>query len=110
VSEAPLDANRTTVFTSAMLASSSAAFEPREHLLVLVEGWQPGLVVRLSGRPLRLGRREGNDQVLPDHRVSGQHCEIVVVPGPGNHLEVRDLGSTNGTFVDDARVASVRVR
>lgn len=34
-------------------------------------------------------------------RVSGRHAEILRV---GDHLLIRDLGSTNGTFVNRRRV------
>src|SRR5262249_35273025 len=43
---------------------------------------------------------------LPDPDVSRTHCEVRVV---GEQVVVRDLGSTNGTFVDGARVTAERV-
>jgi hypothetical protein len=49
----------------------------------------------------RLGRREGNDVVIDDPSVSGAHCEVVFSDGT---LHVRDLGSTNGTFVNGVQV------
>ncbi|MGF1645664.1 MAG: FhaA domain-containing protein [Kineosporiaceae bacterium] len=52
-----------------------------------------------------LGRDETCDIVLPDSGVSRRHAELVVdSAGDQNRLAVRDLGSTNGTFVDGARV------
>ncbi|MGF1663395.1 MAG: FhaA domain-containing protein [Kineosporiaceae bacterium] len=52
-----------------------------------------------------LGRDETCDIVLPDSGVSRRHAELVVDhSGGGTRLAVRDLGSTNGTFVDGARV------
>lgn len=44
-----------------------------------------------------IGRAEGNHHVIPHQSISSRHCEIVL---NGNTLSVRDLGSTNGTFVD----------
>lgn len=44
-----------------------------------------------------IGRAEGNHHVLPHGSVSSRHCEIVV---HDDALAVRDLGSTNGTFID----------
>lgn len=53
-----------------------------------------------------LGRDETCDIVLPDSGVSRRHAELVVDTGEGAaRLSVRDLGSTNGTFVDGQRVA-----
>ena len=61
----------------------------------------------LLERPvLRLGR-EGCDLNLPSLQVSRQHAEIRRVRA--GH-EVLDLGSTNGTFVNGARVHSHRLR
>ena len=48
-----------------------------------------------------VGRAEGNHHVIPHHSVSSRHCEIVVNEAA---IALRDLGSTNGTFVDDKRV------
>jgi len=45
-----------------------------------------------------IGRAEGNHHVVPHASVSSRHCEIVVGDGA---ITVRDLGSTNGSFVDD---------
>lgn len=39
----------------------------------------------------------------PDPRVSGEHATIVWT---GEHWEIRDLGSRNGTFVNGVRLAS----
>lgn len=47
--------------------------------------------------PARVGRLEGADLVLPFRDVSGQHAELY---SEGARLFVRDLGSTNGTFVN----------
>ncbi len=46
--------------------------------------------------------REGGDVTLADAEASRRHA--VVRPAPGG-LEIEDLGSTNGTFVNDARIS-----
>ena len=96
-----LEFNRTTAVTTRMLALDQPP-EPREHFLVLLEGWQSGWSQQLPRRPVRLGRRSGCDIPIPDPKVSGLHCELLA---QGPHLQVRDLGSTNGTFVEGERVA-----
>ena len=53
-----------------------------------------------------VGRAEGNHHVIPHDSVSSRHCEIVVSDGT---ISVRDLGSTNGTFVDDHRIQHANV-
>jgi ABC transport system ATP-binding/permease protein len=52
------------------------------------------------GRTLVVGRESG-DLLLPYPMVSGRHLEI---QPEGSGLAVRDLGSTNGTFIDGHRV------
>ena len=44
-----------------------------------------------------LGRDASNDFVIDDSTVSGRHCEIIV---DDFSVRVRDLGSTNGTYLD----------
>jgi hypothetical protein len=50
-----------------------------------------------------VGRSRRCDLVLAARDVSGEHA---VVQWCGTHWEVRDLGSRNGTFVDDVRLAA----
>jgi pSer/pThr/pTyr-binding forkhead associated (FHA) protein len=46
----------------------------------------------------RLGRNPTNDFRVADASVSSFHCEITLQPD--NNVIVRDLASTNGTFID----------
>ena len=48
-----------------------------------------------------LGRNPTNDFRLSDPSVSSFHAEILVGT---DEIRVRDLGSTNGTFIDDRRI------
>ena len=50
----------------------------------------------------RLGRGEQNDFRIADDTVSGRHCEIVL---HDDQILVRDLGSSNGTFIDSAQIS-----
>ncbi len=74
----------------------------RLHCLELLNG--DGVASRHVVGPLglRIGRTVPADIVLPDTEISRAHC---VVDVRGDELHVRDLNSTNGTFVDGARVA-----
>ena len=49
----------------------------------------------------KLGRNPTNDFRISDPSISSFHAEIVV---ESDLIRVRDLGSTNGTFIDDVRV------
>ena len=46
--------------------------------------------------------REGTDIVLPDPEVSRKHAVMRVLESGGAAVE--DLGSTNGTYVNDERI------
>jgi hypothetical protein len=68
--------------------------------LVLVN--EDGETITVDGRPLRIGRGPDNDLVVPDIRISRYHA--VIEPVPSGWI-VRDLDSTNGTFLDGDRVS-----
>jgi hypothetical protein len=54
-----------------------------------------------------LGRGEHNHFQINEPSVSTSHCHVVVNNG---EITIRDLGSTNGTFVDQARVTEARLQ
>jgi pSer/pThr/pTyr-binding forkhead associated (FHA) protein len=49
-----------------------------------------------------IGRAPSNDIVLTDGRVSARHAQI---ERQGNRASIRDLQSTNGTYVNGQRIA-----
>ena len=48
-----------------------------------------------------VGRNEANSLVIEHPSISGRHCELV---WQEETMKVRDLGSTNGTFIDNQPV------
>jgi hypothetical protein len=71
---------------------------------------QPRLEVGGTAYPLvraitRLGRGSDTDIRIEDPGASRNHCEIVL----GQPVLVRDLSSTNGTFVNGQRISQVEL-
>jgi DNA-binding NtrC family response regulator len=62
--------------------------------------------LRIGERPLHIGRGADNDLVLPDRAASLRHCRL---EPSGEGLLLRDLGSSNGTFVNGVRVERVQI-
>jgi hypothetical protein len=53
-----------------------------------------------------LGRGVSNDVRLEDPSVSGSHCQITVDQGS---VTIKDMGSTNGTFVNRAKIQETQL-
>jgi pSer/pThr/pTyr-binding forkhead associated (FHA) protein len=70
--------------------------------LLITNGVQQGRVYRLRPGVNRIGRSVDNHFQVPDPSVSSSHCEVTLSE---TAVLVRDLNSTNGTFVDGAPVA-----
>ena len=56
----------------------------------------------LPGAIKTMGRATGADFILEAPLVSRVHCRLTIAPS--GDLEVQDLKSTNGTFVNDERI------
>lgn len=69
--------------------------------LVFEKGPRSGERIELSGQRFTIGRTPKNDLTINSTQVSSAHAEIV---DEGLGWTLRDLGSTNGTFVDDERI------
>ena len=67
-----------------------------------LEGGQTGELFQIKGRTT-IGKSPDCQIVLNDPSISGHHAEFVPTPGG---FRLNDLGSTNGTYVNDKRVQS----
>jgi pSer/pThr/pTyr-binding forkhead associated (FHA) protein len=77
----------------------------------------PKLLLKFSGMVLKdvpldkplitIGRKMDNDVVIDNLAVSGHHAKVVEESGT---YFVEDTGSTNGTFVNDTKVAKQRLQ
>ncbi len=72
----------------------------------IMSGADAGLVRDIEASVIRIGARRGNDVQLSDSKVSGLHCEIRL---DDRGYRLRDLDSTNGTYVAGLRINDVYV-
>src|SRR5712675_3017767 len=70
--------------------------------LVVINRTLTAMAHELGEKWVTIGRHDGNEFQIADPSVSGRHCEVRV---RGDELVVRDLQSTNGTFVDDKKIS-----
>ena len=75
--------------------------------LVVISGRYRGHRIPLRKECLRIGRDRTCDVTLDDEAASRVHSEIVRREG---QLVLRDLQSTNGTFLNDARVTECALK
>ena len=90
------------------LYTDAATGELREcqFRISVVGGPDKGLERLLDHGTTMIGTHSNNDLVLTDDTVSRYHLELQVLR---EGLKVKDLGSTNGTFHGDARVAAITI-
>ncbi|PIR25493.1 MAG: Fis family transcriptional regulator [Deltaproteobacteria bacterium CG_4_10_14_0_2_um_filter_43_8] len=76
----------------------------RKCQLIVTDGATRGKKITLSKDKMSIGKREDNDLVVADKTVSRKHFEIDYVD---DAFLLRDLGSTNGTYLNSSRVKEV---
>ncbi len=69
--------------------------------LVILTGRHRGARLNLPEKTVVVGRDEDCAVRLNTHEVSRQHCTLLV---SGDEIRVNDLGSRNGTFINDVEV------
>ncbi|HEX5071225.1 MAG TPA: EAL domain-containing protein [Vicinamibacterales bacterium] len=85
-------------------AVKPAALElPTAYLERYPEAGGPAERTPLWRLPFVIGRSEAADHTVYSSKVSKEHA---VIEAAGGRYQVRDLGSTNGTFVNGARAAA----
>ena len=74
--------------------------------LVPLEGALTGELMQIRTRGV-IGTVDGCDIKLLDAAISSRHAEIVL--SQGNRFRINDLGSRNGTYVNDKAIASTEL-
>jgi pSer/pThr/pTyr-binding forkhead associated (FHA) protein len=73
--------------------------------LIPLDGPQGGQLLELRARAI-VGTASDCDVIVKDSSISGRHAEF---SAQGGIFRVSDLGSTNGTFVNDKRVQNAEL-
>ncbi len=87
--------------------ATPATVNLRRCKLVVTKGTQRGTEFVVESDVLRVGKAPENDLVVSDETVSRVHFEIV---RDAKGYLVRDLHSTNGTFLDGAEIKEAYLR
>src|ERR1035437_2479781 len=69
--------------------------------LVVLSVGMTGRTQELKAEKTTIGRVEDNTFQIAEPSVSSHHCEVVL---KGSEVLVRDLNSTNGTFINGEKV------
>jgi two-component system, cell cycle response regulator len=82
--------------------------DKKRPVLVVLQGNSIGETIKLEKERTIVGRGSQADMVLRDEIASRQHAEIICLHLEENCVEyyVNDLDSTNGTFLNGAKVTS----
>jgi DNA-binding NtrC family response regulator len=80
--------------------------QPSCRWTVLVGRGADARRVTIGDKPVRVGKAEHNELVLHDPTVSAEHCRF---EPEGSVLCIRDLESTNGTYVHGLRVTRAQL-
>ncbi|MEZ6065293.1 MAG: EAL domain-containing protein [Planctomycetaceae bacterium] len=97
-----------------MITSSESRPTQYRHGELRRSGWyisgrvcrsEPVIRVGIDSESFTVGRRTNLNLTIPSPRVSGRHAELLLV---AQHLFIRDLGSTNGTYVNRDRLVGTR--
>lgn len=74
--------------------------------LVLVRSDLSQMEIQVKSSPAVIGRHTDCKVRIPDPSVSRQHCEVSLSDGK---IMLRDLGSSNGTYVNRKRITQIEL-
>lgn len=101
-----LDADANLLSKSTKVPEGDLSLPPARRLSIAVlHGKDSGRIVPVERPRVVIGRGEA-DVALDDSEVSRQHA-CIEVHGP--RVVLKDLGSTNGTFVNDVKISQVEI-
>lgn len=103
-----MDTKKTEDYDYDAVSGSLIATGEAEACLVVIHGPQLGELIPLSGQELMIGRSDECGLRLTGSGVSRSHCRVARDVSRGYFVE--DLGSTNGTLLNDERIDTAQLR
>ena len=97
---------RVTIAATGIVSSLVKATGLRTARCRISTGAEAGRAVLIGGRPVQVGADRQCDVILSDAKVSRNHAELRLAP---SGIQVRDLGSTNGTWYQGSRISEAEV-
>lgn len=98
-----------TMYLQPAVASANPPHHARASLIVLA-GWEIGKEIEVSAKSMILGRSIECETCINSPSVSRQHAQIELVEeNDERYFRVTDLGSSNGTHVNNTRTATTRL-
>jgi hypothetical protein len=101
---APIPADATGLYSATSVGSADVAHSPPQLVVERAPGHEPGMIYDIDG-DLVLGRGERAEIRLEDPFASSRHARIFE---QGNSVVIEDLGSTNGTYLNEEVLQSPR--
>ena len=103
----PDDSERTRVTRITELTPGPDPGNAGDACIVVIYGTELGRRVQLGTAPFEIGRSSSNDLFIDQESISRHHARISF---DGKGYWATDLGSTNGTYVNDELVKEQRLR
>jgi diguanylate cyclase (GGDEF)-like protein len=92
---------RVTPVDESAKKGTEAPAPARDACIVVIYGTELGKRLELGAAPFEIGRSSNNDLFIDQESVSRHHARITYTEGK---YSLADLGSTNGTFINDESV------
>ena len=96
-----------TISISGRMPAPAKVDEGAVPTLVVYGGTAQGQIFALNPGETIIGRSNAATVFIVDDQASRNHCRITLPSAPAQGATLEDLGSTNGTFLNDARVVGV---
>jgi FHA domain len=100
----PIPADATGMYSASALGSADVAHRAPRLVVERAPGHEPGMIYDLDG-DIVLGRGDRAEIRLEDPFASARHARVYE---QGNIMVIEDLGSTNGTYLNEELLETPR--